>query len=131
MSVPGSLTSGFSFPIALGVRYRVGQTQGHMQQVGTKMIVSDAGYLSVTSTRTVFSGRTSTREIPYAKLVNLTVFAIGVTECIAIAVSIIGGTVRLASHAAYVHAWIYAASSAGLAAVVALALGLRPGRSDA
>ena len=79
--------SGFSFRIVKGVRYRVGQTQGHMQQVGTKLIVTDAGYLSVTSTRIVFSGKTSTREIPYAKLVNLTVFAIGVTECIAIAVS--------------------------------------------
>ena len=79
--------SGFSFPITRGVRYRVGQTRGHMQQVGTKLIVTDAGYLSVTSTRIVFSGKTSTRESPYAKLVNLTVFAIGVTECIAIAVS--------------------------------------------
>jgi hypothetical protein len=79
--------SGFSFPITRGFRYRVGQTQGHMQQVGTKLIVADAGYLSVTSTRIVFSGKSSTREIPYVKLVNLTVFAIGVTECVAIAVS--------------------------------------------
>jgi hypothetical protein len=80
-------SSGFSFRIAKGVRYRAGQTRGHMQQVGTKLIVTDAGALSVTSTRIVFSGKTSTREIPYAKLVNLTVFAVGVTECIAIAVS--------------------------------------------
>jgi hypothetical protein len=79
--------SGFSFRVVKGVRYRTGQTQGHMQQVGTKLIVTDAGVLSVTSTRIVFSGKTSTREIPYAKLVNLTVFASGVTECIAIAVS--------------------------------------------
>src|SRR5438445_724133 len=79
--------SGFSFPITRGVRYRVGQTRGHMQQVGTKVVVTDAGWLSVTSARIVFSGKTSTREIHYAKLVNLTVFAIGVTECIAIAVS--------------------------------------------
>jgi hypothetical protein len=79
--------SGFSLPITRGVRYRVGQTQGHMQQVGTKTVVTDAGWLSVTSTRIIFSGKTSTREIHYAKLVNLTVFAIGVTECIAIAVS--------------------------------------------
>jgi hypothetical protein len=79
--------SGFSFPITRGVRYRVGQTRGHMQQVGTKMIVTDAGWLSVTSTRIVFSGKTSTREIHYAKLVNLTVFSVGVTECLAIAVS--------------------------------------------
>src|SRR5206468_2018049 len=80
-------SSGVSFRITKGVRYRVGQTQGHMQQVGTKVIVSDSGVLSVTSTRVVFSGKTSTREIPYAKLFNLTVFSIGVTECIAIAVS--------------------------------------------
>jgi hypothetical protein len=79
--------SGFSVPITRGVRYRVGQTRGHMQQVGTKMVVTDAGWLSVTSTRIVFSGKTSTREIRYAKLVNLTVFAVGVTECLAIAVS--------------------------------------------
>ena len=79
--------SGFSVPMALGVRYRIGQTQGHMQQVGTKLVVTDAGWLSVTSTRIVFSGKTSTREISYAKLVNLTIFAVGVTECIAIAVS--------------------------------------------
>ena len=73
-------SSGFSFRIAKGVRYRTGGTRGHMQQVGTKMVATDAGWLSVTSTRIVFSGKTSTREIHYAKLVNLTVFAIGVTE---------------------------------------------------
>jgi hypothetical protein len=80
-------SSGFSFRIAKGVRYRAGQTRGHMQQVGTKLILRDAGVLSVTSTRIVFSGKTSTREIPYPKLVNLTVFSVGITECIAIAVS--------------------------------------------
>lgn len=79
--------SGFSFKIAKGVRYRTGQTRGHMQQVGTKVIVTDTGVLSVTSTRIVFSAKTSTRVIPYAKLVNLTVFAVGVTECLAIAVA--------------------------------------------
>lgn len=79
--------SGFSFRIAKGVRYRTGGTRGHLQQVGTKLVVTDAGWLSVTSTRIVFSGKTSTREIHYAKLVNLTVFAVGVTECLAIAVS--------------------------------------------
>jgi hypothetical protein len=79
--------SGVSFRVARGVRYRTGGTQGHMQQVGTKMVVTDAGWLSVTSTRIIFSGKTSTRETHYAKLVNLTVFAVGVTECLAIAVS--------------------------------------------
>jgi MFS family permease len=42
---------------------------------------------------------------------------------IAIAVSIIGAANRAAPHAAFVHAWTYAAVSAGLAAVLALALG--------
>ena len=79
--------SGVSFRIAKGVRYRTGGTRGHMQQVGTKMVVTDAGWLSVTSTRIIFSGKTSTREIHYARLVNLTVFAVGPTECLAIAVS--------------------------------------------
>lgn len=79
--------SGFSFRIAKGVRYRTGGTRGHLQQVGTKLVVTDAGWLSVTSTRIIFSGKTSTREIHYARLVNLTVFAVGVTECLAIAVS--------------------------------------------
>lgn len=44
---------------------------------------------------------------------------------IAIAVSIIGGTTQVATHGAFVHAWTFAAVSAALAAVVALALGLR------
>jgi hypothetical protein len=79
--------SGFSFPITRGIYYGVGQTRGHIQQVGTKLVVTDAGWLSVTSTRIIFSGKTSTREIHYAELVNLTVFAVGVTECLAIAAS--------------------------------------------
>jgi hypothetical protein len=52
--------SGFSFPIIRGVYYGVGQTRGHIQQVGTKLVVTDAGWLSVTSTRIIFSGKTST-----------------------------------------------------------------------
>ncbi len=43
---------------------------------------------------------------------------------IAIAVSIIGGANRVASHSDFVHAWTYAAASALLAAGVALALGV-------
>jgi hypothetical protein len=67
-------SAGFSFRIAKGVRYRTGNTQGHMQQVGTKIVVQDTGVLSVTSTRVVFSGRTTTQESVYSKIVNLTVF---------------------------------------------------------
>ena len=73
--------SGFSFPIAMGVRYRT--SRGHMQQVGTSITVGDTGILSVTSHRIVFSGRSKTQESLYGKLVNLTVY----TDGIGIAVS--------------------------------------------
>ena len=76
-------SSGFSFRIAKGIRYRTGNTRGHLQQVGTKIVVRDTGVLSITSRRVVFSGRTSTQEIPFSKIVNLTVFNDG----LAIAVS--------------------------------------------
>jgi len=76
-------SEGFSFRIVKGVRYRVGSTQGHIQQVGTKIIATDTGVLSVTSTRLVFSGRTTTQESLYGKIVNLTVF----TDGLAVAVS--------------------------------------------
>ncbi len=75
-------SSGFSFRIAKGVRYRTGNTRGHMQQVGTKIVVKDAGVLSVTSTRLVFSGRTTTQESVYSKIVNLTVFNDGLAVAV-------------------------------------------------
>jgi EmrB/QacA subfamily drug resistance transporter len=50
---------------------------------------------------------------------------------IAIAVSIIGGANRAASHSDFVHAWTYAAVSAWIAAGVALALGMGAGRVPA
>lgn len=58
-----------------------------LTQVGTRVFVTDDGALSITSTRIVFSGKTSTREITYDKLVNRTVVAFGVTPALAIAVS--------------------------------------------
>jgi hypothetical protein len=75
-------SSGFSFRIAKGVRYRVGNTRGHMQQVGTKLIVKDTGILSVTSTRLVFSGSSTTQESQYSKIVNLTVFNDGLAVAV-------------------------------------------------
>jgi hypothetical protein len=66
--------SGFSFPIVKGVRYRTMNTRGHVQQVGTKMVVKDTGVLSVTSTRLVFSGQSTTQESLYGEIENLTVF---------------------------------------------------------
>lgn len=58
-----------------------------LQPVGTDFNQIDEGVLSVTSTRIVFGGKASTHEITYANLYNLTLFAIGVTECMGIAVS--------------------------------------------
>jgi len=75
-------SSGFSFRIAKGVRYRTGNTRGHMQQVGTKLVVRDSGVLSVTSTRVVFSGESASQEIPYSKIVNLTVFNDGLAVAV-------------------------------------------------
>jgi NTE family protein len=55
--------------------------------------------------------------------VNAAARQLGGVLGIAIAVSIIGAANRAAPHGAFVHAWTFAAISAGLAAVVALALG--------
>ncbi|PYQ63335.1 MAG: hypothetical protein DMF54_17040 [Acidobacteria bacterium] len=75
-------SSGFSFRIAKGVRYRTGSTRGHMQEVGTKIIEKDTGALSVTSSRLVFSGRTTTQESPFSKIENLTVFNDGLAVAV-------------------------------------------------
>jgi EmrB/QacA subfamily drug resistance transporter len=63
--------------------------------------------------------------------VNASARQLGGVLGVAIAVSIIGGTLRIAKHGAFVHAWTYAAISATLAAVVALAIGLRGERFPA
>ncbi len=57
--------------------------------------------------------------------VNAAARQLGGVLGIAIAVSIIGAANHVAPHRAFVHAWIYAAASAALAAVVVLALGGR------
>jgi hypothetical protein len=71
-------SSGVSFRIAPGVRYRVGQTRGHSVVVGTELQVEDTGVLSVTSQRVAFMGMRKTLEVPYAKLLNIDVFTDGV-----------------------------------------------------
>jgi hypothetical protein len=58
-----------------------------LKQARTEVTVTDEGVLSVTSARIVFSGKMSTREITYDKLVNRTVVAFGVTPALALAVS--------------------------------------------
>jgi hypothetical protein len=68
--------SGFSFPIGkTGIRYKVGGARGHSMQVGTKLQVVDSGTLAVTNTRTLYTGERKTVDMPYSKLVNLTVYS--------------------------------------------------------
>ncbi len=71
--------SGFSFPIGkTGIRYRVGGYKGKSVEVGTKRVPADTGVLVISSQRAVFLGTKKTVELPYAKLVNLTLFSDGV-----------------------------------------------------
>jgi hypothetical protein len=70
--------SGFSFPVGkTGIRYRVGATRGHSVEVGTRLNVADTGLMSVTNKRVVYAGSRQTVEMPYSKLVNLTVYTDG------------------------------------------------------
>ena len=71
--------SGFSFPIGkTGIRYRVGGARGHSVVVGQRLQVDDTGTLSISSKRAVFIGNRKTIEMPYSKLVNLSVYTDGV-----------------------------------------------------
>jgi hypothetical protein len=70
---------GFSFPIGkTGIRYRVGGSRGHSVQVGTELQVADSGILSITNKRVVYAGTRKTVDMPYSKLINLTVYFDGV-----------------------------------------------------
>jgi hypothetical protein len=70
--------SGFSFPIAKGIRYRTGAGRGHSVVVGTEMQVEDEGIFCLTSQRVAYLGSRKTMEVPYAKLMNIDVFTDGV-----------------------------------------------------
>jgi hypothetical protein len=71
-------SSGYSFRIAKGLTYRVGQTRGRSVVVGTELQVEDAGALSISSQRIAFLGGRKTLEIPYTKLMGLEVFSDGI-----------------------------------------------------
>ena len=71
-------SSGISFRIAPGVRYRTGAFRGHNVVVGSHLEVADSGVLAVTSSRIVFLGSRKTVEIPYSKLLGMDVFLDGV-----------------------------------------------------
>ena len=71
--------SGFSFPLGkTGIRYKVGGSRGHSVQVGTQLQVADSGLLSITNKRAVYSGSAKTVDMPYSKLVNLSVYRDGI-----------------------------------------------------
>jgi hypothetical protein len=70
--------SGLSFSIVRGMRYHTGGTRGHSVVVGEHTESADNGLLSVSSHRAVFLGRTSSIELPYSKLLNLTIYSDGI-----------------------------------------------------
>jgi hypothetical protein len=70
---------GVSIPIGkTGIRYKVGGSRGQSVQVGTMLDVADSGTIAVTNKRAVYMGSRKTVEMPYAKLINLTVYSDGV-----------------------------------------------------
>jgi hypothetical protein len=71
-------STGFSFPIAKGVRYRTGAFRGRSVVVGTELQVADTGALAVTSSRAIFLGTRKTIEVAYSKLIGVEVFSDGI-----------------------------------------------------
>jgi hypothetical protein len=71
-------SSGVSFPIAPGVRFRTGGARGRSVVVGTAIENADHGILAVTSKRTLFSGSRKTIECKHSKLVGLQVYTDGI-----------------------------------------------------
>ena len=67
-------SQGFSIPVgSLGgrsVRYRVGQTRGHLAQSPPVATAIDRGTLFITNQRVVFQGGKQTRECAFAKLIG-------------------------------------------------------------
>jgi hypothetical protein len=70
--------SGFSFPLAAGIRYRVGAYKGKSVVVGTSIEEADNGVLCITSKRAVFIGLRQSIECLHAKLLGLNVFDDGI-----------------------------------------------------
>jgi hypothetical protein len=68
-------SSGFSFPVGGGVRYRVGASRGHLVTVGTQLQTADTGMLTVTNQRVAYLGTSKTLDMPYTKLMGMNLFA--------------------------------------------------------
>jgi len=71
--------SGVSFRVAKGVRFHTGVFRAKSVVVGTSLEPADAGVLTVTSLRTVFTGQRMTLDLPHAKLAHLNVFTDGIS----------------------------------------------------
>jgi len=69
---------GVSFRIMKGVTYRTGATRGKMVTVGSSLEAVDAGALSVTDRRIVFTGGSKTLEFRFDKLAAMELFSDGV-----------------------------------------------------
>jgi hypothetical protein len=69
---------GVSFRIVKGVTYRTGATRGKMVTVGSSLEIADAGALSVSNRRIVFTGQAKTLEFRFDKLAAMELFTDGV-----------------------------------------------------
>lgn len=70
--------SGWSFRVAKGVRFSTGGYRGKSVVVGTHLTVADTGALTLTSARAVYTGMRKTMELPYSKLLSVSVFNDGI-----------------------------------------------------
>jgi hypothetical protein len=68
-------SSGFSIPVAGGIRWRVGQSRGHYVQGDEVPTTIDHGTFVITTQRAVFEGTTQTREWAFGKLVAVQHYA--------------------------------------------------------
>jgi hypothetical protein len=72
-------SSGVSFRVAPGVRYRVGSSRGHVVTLGTQLQVADTGLLAITNQRAAYLGSRKTVEMPYSKLIGMQVYSDGIS----------------------------------------------------
>ncbi len=71
-------SSGVSFKVAPGVRYRTSGSRGRSVVVGTSLEPADDGVLSLTSSRVVFQGDRKTVESRLDRLTSVDVYANGI-----------------------------------------------------
>ncbi len=69
---------GVSFRVMKGVRFHTGGTRGRSVVVGSQFRVEDAGTLSITSQRLVFTGEKKAMEMPYSKMLDFDGYSDGV-----------------------------------------------------